>query len=64
MKIKVDFDECEANGVCEGLAPAIFQLDDNDYLVLLDDQVTQENKAVVERAVLSCPKSAISIVEE
>ena len=64
MKIKVDFDACEAYGVCEGLDPAIFQLDDNDYLVLLDDQVTQENKAVVERAVLSCPKSAISIVEE
>lgn len=63
MKIKVDFDECEANGVCEGLAPAIFQLDDDDYLQLLDDQVTDENRALVQRAILSCPKSAISIVE-
>ena len=31
MKIKVDFDLCESNGLCEGFAPEVFELDDADY---------------------------------
>ncbi len=64
MRVKVDFDECESNAVCEGLVPHVFQLDDDDFLQVLDDRVTDENRAAIERAVLSCPKSAISIVED
>lgn len=63
MKIKVDFDACESNALCEALAPHNFQLDDDDNLQVLDENVTDENRAAVERAVAACPKSAISIVE-
>ena len=34
MKIKVDFDLCETNGLCEGIAPEVFELDDDDFLQL------------------------------
>ena len=63
-KIKVDFDLCESNALCEALAPDHFQIDDNDYLQVIDETVTDENQALIEQAVASCPKSAISIVEE
>jgi ferredoxin len=63
MKIKVDFDLCESNALCEAIAPENFEVDDDDFLQILDDEVTDENRERIERAVASCPKSAISIVE-
>ncbi len=63
MKIKVDFDLCESNALCEAIAPENFEIDDDDFLQILDDDVTDENRERIERAVASCPKSAISIVE-
>jgi ferredoxin len=63
-KIKVDFDLCESNAMCEALAPDNFQVDDDDFLQILDERVTDDNEVLVEQAVASCPKSAISIVEE
>ncbi len=63
-KIKVDFDLCESNAMCEALAPDHFQIDDDDYLQVIDDKVTDDNRALIEQAVAACPKSAISIVEE
>jgi ferredoxin len=64
MKVKVDFDLCESNALCEAIAPDIFELDDDDFLVVLDDEVTDENRDRIERAVASCPRAAISIAED
>ncbi|MEO5653052.1 MAG: ferredoxin [Marmoricola sp.] len=63
-KIKVDFDACESNAMCEALAPDVFEVDDDDFLQVHTDVVTEENRERVEQAVASCPKSALSIVEE
>ncbi|MDN5894186.1 MAG: ferredoxin [Nocardioides sp.] len=63
MKVKVDFDLCESNALCEALAPEVFELDDDDNLQILQEDVTEESRANVERAVSACPRSAISIVE-
>ena len=64
MKVNVDFDLCESNALCEAIAPDVFQLDDDDFLEVLDDSVTDENRDRIERAVASCPRAAISIVED
>jgi ferredoxin len=64
MRIQVDFDLCESNGLCEAIAPASFEIDDDDLLQVPDDRVTDRNLADVERAVASCPRSAISIVDD
>ena len=63
-KIVVDFDLCESNAMCEALSPEHFQIDDDDFLQILDESVTDDDLPVVEQAVAACPKSAISIVEE
>ena len=64
MKVQVDYDLCESNGLCEALAPEIFELDDDDALQVLDDRVTDANVDLLEQAVASCPKSAISLVDD
>ena len=63
MKVQVDFDLCESNALCEALGPATFELGDDDALRILDDRVTDDNVETIERAVASCPRSAISIAE-
>ena len=63
-KIKVDFDLCESNAMCEALAPDVFELDDDDFLQLNTDEVTDENEQRVRQAVAACPRAAISLVED
>lgn len=63
-KVVVDFDLCEANALCEGLAPDVFHVDDDDFLQIADPTVTPENRARVEQAIAACPKSALSIIED
>ncbi len=63
MKVKADFDLCEANALCTAFAPDTFELDDDDYLQILDDEVTPDNERQVRQAVEACPRAALSIVE-
>jgi ferredoxin len=63
MKIDVDWGLCESNGVCMGIIPEVFQLDDEDMLHVLQPEVTPENEEQVRDAVRQCPRQAISIVE-
>ncbi len=62
-KVVADWDLCEANGICEAMAPDVFEVDDEDNLQIHDDVVTDENEDRIQRAVAGCPKSALSIVE-
>ncbi|UUZ59325.1 ferredoxin [Nocardioides sp. B-3] len=63
MKVKVDFDLCESNAMCEALAPDVFELDDDDYLVVKKEDVGPDDLESVRRAVASCPRAAISLEE-
>jgi ferredoxin len=63
QKIEVDFELCESNGVCMGIIPEVFDLDDQDYLHVLSDEVTPENEQLIKEAVRQCPRQAISIID-
>jgi ferredoxin len=63
MKIKVDFDLCESNALCEAMAPEVFELDDDDFLQLKTDETNDENVENVRRAVAACPRAAISLAD-
>jgi ferredoxin len=62
-KIEVDWGLCESNGVCMGVIPEVFQLEDDDTLTLLQEEVTPDNEELVLEAVRQCPRQAISIGE-
>ncbi|WP_166137991.1 ferredoxin [Nocardioides ochotonae] len=61
MRIKVDFDLCESNGLCEAMAPEVFELDDDDFLQLKVEETTPENVDEVKRAAAACPRAAITL---
>ncbi len=63
MRIVVDFDLCESNALCMGVAPELFEVRDDDFLYVLDETPGEELRAKVEQAVRVCPKQAIKIVE-
>ncbi len=63
MRVAVDRDLCEANGVCAGLAPEVFDLDDEDYLHILGADVPAPLAGAVRSAVASCPKQALRLEE-
>jgi ferredoxin len=63
MKVVVDFDVCEANAICMGFAPDVFEVDENDFLVVLVEEPPESMRSKVEQAVHGCPKRAISIVD-
>ncbi|MBF6355904.1 ferredoxin [Nocardia higoensis] len=62
MKVSVDLDQCEANGICVGFAPDVFELDDDDQLHILVDDVPADRRAAVEDAVAQCPKAALKLL--
>lgn len=59
MDVKVDFDRCEANGVCVGLAPDVFDLNDDDELIVTRP-VAEENAGAVREAIVQCPRAALT----
>lgn len=63
MKIKVDDLVCEANAVCMGLAPEVFDVDDDDQLHILLPEPPPNLRDRVRHAVRSCPKAALTLEE-
>ncbi|OXM48751.1 ferredoxin [Amycolatopsis alba] len=61
MEIGVDRSLCEANAICVGFAPEVFDLDDDEELVLASAEVPQNQVERVTQAVASCPKNALLI---
>lgn len=63
MKVQVHHDKCEGHGKCEKAAPEVFELRDDDLSYVLVDDVSEDLKPKVERAIRLCPRQAISWVE-
>jgi ferredoxin len=63
MELKVDRDLCEANAVCCGLAPDVFELDDDEQLVIKQPHPSAELAERVRKAVDRCPKNALELVQ-
>lgn len=61
MKVSVDFAKCTGLGICESMAPDIFEVDDDGKLLLLKDDVTDDELQSVEEAVAGCPTEALRI---
>ena len=63
MKIVVDRDECEANAICVGILPDVFEVDDDDRLVLHQEYPSDDQLDKARLAVSSCPKRALALEE-
>ena len=60
-KVVVDYDVCESNAICMGVAPEVFEVRDDDFLYVLQDEPDEALRAKVQEAATRCPKQAIII---
>lgn len=62
MRIEVDPDRCEGQAVCVGLAPKVFELNDDDEVVrVVVDEVPEELQKRALKAVEKCPMAALKV---
>ncbi|MEO6989365.1 MAG: ferredoxin [Aquihabitans sp.] len=61
MRVIVDYDLCESNAICMGIAPEVFEVRDDDMLYVLQEEPDESLRAKVEEAAARCPKQAITI---
>jgi ferredoxin len=61
VKVVVDFDKCNSNAVCMGIAPEVFEVRDDNFLYILQEEPPEELRPKVEEAARMCPTGAISI---
>ena len=59
VRVIVDRDRCEGNAVCMGIAPDIFELDDEDYAVVKTDPIPSDREQLAEQAIAECPRAAL-----
>ena len=63
MKIRVDYDLCEANALCMEAAPEVFRVEEDDTLTILLEEPGEELRSKVEEAARLCPRQAILVTE-
>lgn len=61
MKVSVDFDLCKSNAVCMDAAPTVFEVRDDGYLYVLQEEPGEDVRAQVEAAAATCPTQAITV---
>jgi len=61
MRVVVDFDLCESNAVCMQVAPEVFEVRDDDFLYVLQEEPDESLRQKVAEAVARCPKQAIAL---
>ncbi|MEJ8279909.1 ferredoxin [Pseudonocardia spirodelae] len=63
MRIVADLDACQGIGMCEAMADAYFEVGEDDVVVVHDEHPPEDDRAVVDAAVRSCPARALTLVE-
>ncbi len=62
MKITADIARCEGHGLCEDVAPSVYELDDDAVVTLLHDVLPPELEPAAEAGARVCPVAALRIV--
>ena len=63
MKVVVDYDVCASNAVCMGIAPEVFEVRDDGFLYVLDENPGPDLQDRVRQAANNCPTGAITLEE-
>ena len=61
MRIIVDYDLCEANAICQRVAPEVFKVDEQDKLHILQESPAEDLREKLQTAVRRCPRRALKL---
>ena len=62
-RLRVDWPQCKAHGLCAELAPEVIHLDEWGYPFVDPTPLAGDTLAAVRKAVLACPTLALRLVE-
>jgi ferredoxin len=62
-RLAVDWPACKAHGVCAELVPELVTLDEWGYPIIKDTPIPRSVMAYAQRAVVSCPTLALSLID-
>jgi ferredoxin len=60
LKVRVDHERCEGHEKCQGIAPEVFEVRSDAYSYVKLDDVPDDFRPKIERAIRLCPRQAIS----
>ena len=63
MRIVLDQAKCSSLGMCEEVAPDLFEVGDDGALQVLDPAPGEDRRATCRAAVAACPTGALSLVD-
>lgn len=63
MKLELDTAGCQGHGRCYGIAPELFDADDEGHSVLLTAEVSDDQLTQARDAAASCPEEVIAVHE-
>jgi ferredoxin len=55
--------KCASMGLCEMVAPDIFQLDDDGIMTVRSDVVDASRRAEMESVAMGCPTQSLSVID-
>lgn len=64
MKVSLDKPKCVGHARCSVVAPEVYDLDDNGYLLLEEKIVPEALRGQAVRGMRACPERAIIIADE
>jgi ferredoxin len=64
MRIAVNLEMCEHNALCAAIAPAVFEITDDDRLVVLTAEPDDALRRDVLGAIAACPRQAIMAISD
>lgn len=60
-RIVVDSTKCVGHGLCESIAPGVFEVLDEGFVRIHQDKIQDIDRATVQDAVARCPSGALSV---
>jgi ferredoxin len=63
MRVVVDTDRCDGNGLCAAVAPGLFAVDDDDLVRVTAAELAVADEPAAEEAAQACPKLALALVD-
>ncbi|HVM26415.1 MAG TPA: ferredoxin [Mycobacteriales bacterium] len=61
MRIVLDQGKCSSLGMCEAVAPDVFEVGDDGALQLLQPEPPEDRRGQMEEAVAACPTGALTL---
>ncbi len=62
LRIVVDRRKCTGEAICVGIAPEVFDLDDEQIAIVINPEGSDQNTII--EAAQSCPQDAISVLDD